>query len=184
MQNQIPRRSKDCRYCQSESAKEPCSDHPNGVDYTGTEMYQPSEWIKSLLGQRFNAVFEDVQYRCTGYDPRAGIWMDAMDGSRRTNISERAIGATWHRVQMKWGSWRLFDLMIENQGRMVSKEAAEKAHILFEMAQETLLENGLIEPSPEGLRVSLLGMKTLVRYSSEERYHLMYLDFNLLDPFP
>src|SRR6478736_4129979 len=166
MQNQIPRRSKDCRYCQSESAKEPCSDHPNGVDYTGTEMYQPSEWIKSLLGQRFNAVFEDVQYRCTGYDPRAGIWMDAMDGSRRTNISERAIGATWHR------------------GRMVSKEAAEKAHILFEMAQETLLENGLIEPSPEGLRVSLLGMKTLVRYSSEERYHLMYLDFNLLDPFP
>lgn len=37
-------------------------------------------------------------YYCDSYDPRQGFWMTHFTGQRRTNVSERAINGTFHRI--------------------------------------------------------------------------------------
>lgn len=40
-------------------------------------------------------------YYCDSYDPRCGFWMTDIATQERTNVSERAIGRTFHRI-MEW----------------------------------------------------------------------------------
>ncbi len=35
---------------------------------------------------------------CDSYDPRCGYWMTSLDGTRRKNVSERAIDRTFHTI--------------------------------------------------------------------------------------
>ena len=59
------------------------------------------------VGQRFR--FMGVVFVCDSYDPSCGFWMTPEDTSvedpiyegervRRRNVSERAIGRTYHRI--------------------------------------------------------------------------------------
>lgn len=79
-----------------------CDDHrgPNGepVEYTGRDAYEPSEWIIDVVGTEYNGPDGRV-YQCFGYDPRHGFWMQSVHGEpvRKTNISEAAIGRTFHK---------------------------------------------------------------------------------------
>jgi len=73
-------------------------------------MYEPSKWVLEVVGGQYRAprwdtgpdgVAKDdtVTYTCDGYDPRSGFWMvDPRDGYQ-TNVSERAIDRTYHRVR-------------------------------------------------------------------------------------
>lgn len=36
---------------------------------------------------------------CDSYDPRQGFWMTLVNGLHRTNVSTRAIGATFHTIR-------------------------------------------------------------------------------------
>jgi hypothetical protein len=59
------------------------------------------------IGRRFRA-WDGHIYFCDSYDPRIGFWMTREDappehrqdqsGDWRRNVSERAIGATYHRI--------------------------------------------------------------------------------------
>lgn len=70
--------------------------------------YQPTDWVKSVVGQRYRGMDCYTQgwptriWLCTGYDPACGFWMqtnDDMGPPRETCISERAVDRTWHRVR-------------------------------------------------------------------------------------
>jgi len=98
----IPRDPSWCSYCVTSGRR--CGDHASG-DYGGRDVYEPSSWVLSVVGERFRSW--DGVYRCFGYDPRNGFWMQAVSGERmgrKTNVSERAIGATFHHVTMGSGS--------------------------------------------------------------------------------
>ena len=181
MSYKIPRDYQSCRYCQSE--KTPCRDHRaedgSYCQYNGEDVYEPSEWILSLLGRRFHS-WDGPIYICTGYDPRAGIWMDAVDGSRRTNISESAIDRTWHPVTMKMGSWRLLELSQQNGGKVLSEEATEAADIIYDLALETLKDNGLVERIDAWYHLNDLGKQVLAKYPESMR-HYSSIDFRGLD---
>ncbi len=89
----IPRDPSWCSYCVT--AERCCADHASG-NYVGRDVYEPSPWVLSVVGERFRSW--DGVYRCFGYDPRNGFWMEAVSGERmgrKTNVSERAIGATF-----------------------------------------------------------------------------------------
>ncbi len=107
----IPAKSTDCRHCHvwcrdtdeirhaSEGACGYCKDHPSGQDYAGPYVYDPSEWIKETVGKKFNYPFGeegDKEYLCTGYDYRCGFWMRSTKTGKLKNVSERAIGRTFH----------------------------------------------------------------------------------------
>ena len=111
MNNTIPRKSTDCRYCHdfdessleirhaSEGVCDHCCHHPGGKDYTGSNMYTPSEWVQATVGKRFDYPFGDEgdkEYLCTGYDYRCGFWMRSTKTGKLKNVSERAIGRTFH----------------------------------------------------------------------------------------
>jgi len=51
-----------------------------------------------VIGRSFRG-WDGKTYLCESYDPTCGYWMTAVDGSRRTNVSERAIGRTYHRIE-------------------------------------------------------------------------------------
>lgn len=54
------------------------------------------EW-HSTVGERFRGM--DGVYRCTSYDSRCGFWMqNEADPKDWRNVSERAIGRTFHRI--------------------------------------------------------------------------------------
>lgn len=60
------------------------------------------EWHHTV-GERFRGY--DVRrdrmtvWRCTSYDSRCGFWLQAEDDPKhRINVSERAIGRTFHRI--------------------------------------------------------------------------------------
>jgi hypothetical protein len=100
MTGRIPRRSSDCVHCNQ--AGKTCSSHTgrNGqlVDYAGPDLYVPSDWVASVVGGEYRG--SGRVWTCTGYDPRTGFWMRATDGDRHvTNVSERAIDRTFHRVR-------------------------------------------------------------------------------------
>lgn len=68
--------------------------HVVGKEFGGSD-YQEAHWP----GKR---------WFCFSHD-RAGYWMYATDGSGHwTNVSERAIGATFHEIQVYPGSTRLY----------------------------------------------------------------------------
>ena len=54
-----------------------------------------------VVGHYFNGPW-GVEYYCDSYDPSCGYWMTPVkdDGEhKRTNVSERAIGRTFHEVR-------------------------------------------------------------------------------------
>lgn len=57
--------------------------------------YNPTDWVRSVVGNRFRG-WDGRTYKCTAYDPNSGFWMLAED--RVANISERAIGRTYHQI--------------------------------------------------------------------------------------
>jgi hypothetical protein len=109
--NFIPSRSEDCSHCygclpggRHFLSAFPCRDHRdaqgNRAPYTGRDVYEPSEWVQKVVGKRYRAWNSEI-YLCTGYDPRAGFWMrNVLDEGDLRNVSERAIGGTYHEVRV------------------------------------------------------------------------------------
>lgn len=60
-----------------------------------------SSW-SDLVGKRFRA-WDGRTYTCFAYDPRAGLWMRAVDDGpdRETCVSERAIDRTFHQIRTR-----------------------------------------------------------------------------------
>lgn len=51
-----------------------------------------------VVGKKFSA-WNGNTYYCDSYDPAIGYWMINVDNvSDRRNVSERAIGATYHEI--------------------------------------------------------------------------------------
>lgn len=111
MDHAIPKKSTDCRFCHVFDLRNLeirhasggecgyCERHPGGQDYTGPEMYVPSEWVQETVGKKFNYPFGDEgdkEYLCTGYDYRCGFWMKSTKTGKLKSVSERAIGRTFH----------------------------------------------------------------------------------------
>lgn len=94
----VPRDPKHCRYCVNQA--EPCRDHmgPHGIftEYNGPDVYEPTEWVLSVIDKNYNA-WDGYKYKCIGYDRRCGFWMQEVNGLRLTNVSELAIGRTYHK---------------------------------------------------------------------------------------
>jgi hypothetical protein len=167
----IPRDSSWCALCYRE--KKLCKDHrdPNDKDgteapvpYEGHDVYQPSEWIQSILGKRYT--YCDRIYVCFGYDPRAGVWMRTVDDDgpeKISNISERAVDATFHRIRMSHGAKKLLPL-IQELGRMPSDD--EAPHIAMQYAPNTLYLNGFTTKSGE---ITELGRAELAKPEDERR---------------
>ena len=61
-----------------------------------------------VIGQMFKSGRDGHTYYCDSYDPRRGYWMTRIDAPPenradddtmwRTNVSERAINRTYHRI--------------------------------------------------------------------------------------
>lgn len=107
MNDKTPRDPAWCSRC-IRATDGPCADH-RGLDgrpvpYAGPDTYNPSPWVLEVVGGRYRGPNcaatgpESLVFLCTGYDPREGFWMQRVDGEGRTNVSERAIGRTYHRV--------------------------------------------------------------------------------------
>ena len=117
-EGRVPKSHKWCSYCiapeqygdQSRGKGTPCQDHrPKGagpwngqyVEYTGRDAYEPSPWVLEVVGGIYKG-HDGKTYECFGYDPRHGFWMRTTREERETrqmNVSERAIGGTFHRVR-------------------------------------------------------------------------------------
>jgi hypothetical protein len=58
-----------------------------------------------FVGKYFRGWLKGVVYHCDSYDPSCGYWMTPVTTSeenpnpQRTNVSERAIGRTYHRLK-------------------------------------------------------------------------------------
>lgn len=99
----------------------PCSDPTAAWDVLQSELasvttpewspgqFDPAEFIITLdaephdtVGQRFRnhaAYQETPEFICTSYDSRSGFWMqNEADPKNKRNVSERAIGRTYHRI--------------------------------------------------------------------------------------
>ena len=98
--NLIPRDPSWCTHCVAAEAYgrkkgDPCPSHANG-EYTGPDAYDPSEFVLETVGKRFRSF--DRPYLCFGYDPRSGFWVRDEETGEERNVSERAIGRTFHRI--------------------------------------------------------------------------------------
>jgi hypothetical protein len=113
MRGMIPKDPNACRYCREEKppfalTATPCEHHlgPDGKPkpYAGHDVYKPSEWVQHVVGRLYLAFDWSSRtmrtWECFGYDPRTGFWMRTTDGGTEnvTNVSERAIGASWRLV--------------------------------------------------------------------------------------
>lgn len=117
----------------------------------GSDAYEPSTWVLEVVGKRY--LYHDESNggprvcECFGYDPRNGFWMQTIDDGKfkQMNISERAIGATFHRVQMKLGAWALLEMLVQ-LGRMPTPEENEQSTFRpnLPMALATLFHNGIV----------------------------------------
>jgi hypothetical protein len=72
--------------------------------------------FQNVVGKTYKGF--DGTYLCFGYDPREGFWMRSVDSERQTNVSERAIGRTFHVVNrsgpsrnehLQWAKKRALD---------------------------------------------------------------------------
>lgn len=75
------------------------------MPYDGPDVYEPSKWVLDVVGSHYKGYCIYTQclrvWTCTGYDPRSGFWLktdDDLGPPRLTNVSERAIDRTFHRV--------------------------------------------------------------------------------------
>ncbi len=102
----IPADPKWCSHCvkpeyYGRKKGEPCSNHtgPNGkhAEYRGHDVYVPSEFVLSVVGKTFNCWSGNLML-CFGYDWRHGFWMRDLKTGEERNVSERAIGRTYHEV--------------------------------------------------------------------------------------
>ena len=51
------------------------------------------------IGRFFKGGLGGHEWYCSSYDPAIGFWMEDVDEpGKRTNVSEAAIGRTWHRI--------------------------------------------------------------------------------------
>ncbi len=152
MPGQIPKDPTWCSRCIRDGA--PCHDHrgPDGkpAPYTGYDAYEPTSWVLEVVGQRYTAGNwagdgpDVLMYHCFGYDRRVGFWMRQVDGDRReTNVSERAIGATFHEVRMTWGAWELLRLLVELE-RLPTAAEASAAGVGLDLARRTLTHFGYL----------------------------------------
>ena len=104
----IPRNPQWCSNCIADKA--PCDFHkgPDGSfqPYMGTDAYLGSDWVLNVVNSHYRGVdnhgpdYPVRSWICFGYDPRSGFWMRTIDDrgpQREINISERAIGRTWHK---------------------------------------------------------------------------------------
>jgi hypothetical protein len=118
----VPKDPAHCRYCLTERGawtEKPCEDHarPDGSrgEYSGPELYEPSEWVKSVVGKLYTAgrwtepkpgQKRQLLVEIFGYDRRCGFWVREVDvkedGTREivpdgyfSNISERAVGVNY-----------------------------------------------------------------------------------------
>jgi ribosomal protein L37AE/L43A len=65
----------------------------------GPEGYEPTDWVREVVGQQYRD--GEYTYLCTGYWRQWGFWMTCYVGDDTiidTNVSERAIDRTFHRV--------------------------------------------------------------------------------------
>lgn len=56
----------------------------------------PIDYAAGVVGATYTG-WDGFVYECTSYDPKCGFWMEAPE--RKTCVSERAIGRTFHRVR-------------------------------------------------------------------------------------
>jgi hypothetical protein len=63
-------------------------------------MYAPEPEVIEAVKPLYRG-HDGRTYRCTGYDPRAGFWVETVDGGvfRRANVTERAIGSAFRRIR-------------------------------------------------------------------------------------
>ena len=152
----IPKKHTNCSYCilggrldwpdPGAAPPEPglCKDHKGEdgqpVEYTGHDAHEP----KSLytIGYRFRA-WDKRTYLCTGYDPRHGFWMRSVDEGKPIlkNVSERAVGRTFHRVDITWGAFEMLKLTGSLE-RFPTEEEAEG--IWYTHARENLIHCGFL----------------------------------------
>lgn len=64
-----------------------------------------------VIGQLFAAHYPQggagIWY-CDSFDPRQGFWMTLVNGLHRTNVSDRAINGTFHRINFDQYPDRLY----------------------------------------------------------------------------
>lgn len=64
--------------------------------------YIPTDWVRSVVNTKYRS--SGKIWICIGYDPGCGFWMENIETmknsetSELTNISERAIDRTFHKV--------------------------------------------------------------------------------------
>lgn len=142
----------------SADGKAPCPYHrdPDGRDPArrvvglGTRVFHG---LDEVVGKRFTAAGwgdgDGIRvYECFGHDPRNGFWVRTIDDGvcRQANISERAIGATYHRLKMTWGAWRLLETIV-TIGRLPTTDEAKAEKLSLELAFPTLIRNQLVDKS-------------------------------------
>ena len=120
-----------------------------------TAQSHPGHWT---VGEYFNG-HDGFIYYCDSYDPRIGFWMTPVTSTKadepgplpeRRNVSERAIGRTFHRVShwkdqyqflsyehLNDASKRLFNLIAEHKAKI-----AEEAKSLPPLPPRDLYEVG------------------------------------------
>ena len=59
--------------------------------------YIPTSWVKSVINNEYRS--SGIIYKCIGYDPECGFWMEDPNTKELKNISERAIDRTFHKIR-------------------------------------------------------------------------------------
>lgn len=68
-------------------------------EYTIEEVAENHAVGHRFRGSNWKPPYGAVVFKCTSYDSRQGFWMEnEADASDRHNVSERAIGRTFHRI--------------------------------------------------------------------------------------
>jgi hypothetical protein len=164
--------SRDPTWCSTcIEAKKPCDAHrgPDGqpVEYTGHDVYRPSPWVLNVVGHRYRAAFDGI-YVCFGYDRRHGFWMRQVDAPyRETNISERAIDRTWHKIELSWGAWKLARAWLKLGRRPLT--ATECPDVDIAKATERLHNLGLVFHGVAGSYLTEDGKKI----AAIENFHMI-----------
>jgi len=157
----IPQDPAWCSTCIEQG--KPCEHHvgKDGLPmmYAGPDVYEPSQWVKEVVGKRYRAAFGGI-VTCFGYDPRHGFWVRDVEAPHKEhNISERAIGRTYHAVRLKLGSWNLARLIAKIE-RVPTVEEAKAQGVGLELALGTLRDLGAINPdgtiTDEGRRIAAI----------------------------
>ncbi len=117
----IPRSHTWCSYCLCPesyglAAGTYCKDHTGEdgepCEYTGYDVYEPTDWVLEVVGTVYKCGWTGQFYRCFGYDRRQGFWMQCLTPTipqamptravgEKSNVSERAIGRTYHTLNFR-----------------------------------------------------------------------------------